>query len=1070
MSLIQTIGVTPWRSYGDSSAWPSGTQPGDLAIYSLLSAGSVSLNALRSWSYLGRFNSRSSLLLTGTTRVYSKVLTAADIADGVPSIGGSYNSHTRQWQVLVTRSGEGIGTVRTGSRAVAVEPNGLGVIVAASSSSSGGDLPSGTGIDWILPPGVVWQWALLGPAYYAYSAMGTVEAASDGSTVGSPDNDRNALAIEILPPRGPREPSLLYPAEGNEIAYNDDITFEWRHRPTVSGGAQRAYRLRFEAGEDYLYWNASTGQLVSSQVTNVSGEERVTLPAGLFPVDAEQTWEVQTQEDADGQWSPWSAAGSFMPVIPPTAVITEPSGTLHDDLAPVVRWTSETPRGEQTAYRVRVAFLGSIIYDSRAIVGAATEFQLPVLDWSNGAGYQVQVQVQQTGGAWSLWDTREFFVSWTEPEEPVVQARRHEDGIEVTVLDGEVAQARATLEAVLGEEPVYSPDAPADLSRAWYNAGEVRRWVDYGPGPVTNLVTNPRGRRTSGTVTIRENFAHIADHAGGSGATVTLQPDGSLLSVGLSEGSNYVRIRSWESSGIPLVEGEEYTASIYARADDDLVSDADIMIQWYGPDGYISPSPRGARVPVTSDGWTRIVSHGIVPEGATHYNLWVERKSARPGDRWMVRDVMFERGSEALPYFDGDTWDGDPDFTPEWTGTPGESTSRLVAPAPVGWETLFGSIYYSESRDALALLPNPDSGNVYPFGDTDVSPPTPFTRVFTLWTDTGNSVEAADNSQNMVTVHDGETSHTVFETSATGFLSLFAVDEESPVNTIYIRAAIVPGEYSGPYFDGHTLGVYWDGDPDNSTSTYPGPQWALVKDADVVDAAQALHAAETTARTYTVERINLDGTWSRVLPWRAAERGALRFVDVFAPYDQPTAYRAQAAVILDGVPLNSDWALSSPVTSYNREGYIGAATSPVDTWVRITLVTDGRRTQLEGRNTVFGLGDDAGRVLYGSLQGQRGSFVLYVGSDEEYLALKSLLNARETMRVKMPPDRNLHRCGFNTGEQLFIAREELDYGRLEGLAVQSREVEFEFITQNPVVPELPSRAPITHPVEGEVVL
>ena len=309
MSLVQTIGVTPWRSYGDSSAWPSGTQPGDLAIYSLLSTGSVSTHSLQSilgsWSFLGRFTSRVSLYMRADTRVYSKVLTAADIADGVPSFGRSLTSSTRTWQVFVTRGGEGVGTVRTGSRAVAVEPNGLGVIVAASSSPSGDDLPSGTGIDWILPPGSVSQWTIINRTYSVYSAMGTVEAASDGSTVGSPDNARNALAIEILPPRGPREPSLLYPAEGNEIAYSDDITFEWRHRPTVSGGAQRAYRLRFETGEEFLYWNASTGQLVSSQVTNVSGEERVTLPAGLFPAHVEQTWEVQTQEDADGQWSPW---------------------------------------------------------------------------------------------------------------------------------------------------------------------------------------------------------------------------------------------------------------------------------------------------------------------------------------------------------------------------------------------------------------------------------------------------------------------------------------------------------------------------------------------------------------------------------------------------------------------------------------------------------------------------------------------------------------------------------------------------------------------------------------------
>lgn len=338
---------------------------------------------------------------------------------------------------------------------------------------------------------------------------------------------------------------------------------------------------------------------------------------------------------------------------------------------------------------------------------------------------------------------------------------------------------------------------------------------------VENLIQNPRGRRTNGTVTIRENLAHIADSTGGSGAMVTLQPDGSLLSEGLSEGSNYVRIRSWESAEIPLVEGEEYTASIYARADDDLVSDADMFIQWYGPDGYLSPSPRGERVPVTRDGWSRVISHGTVPEGATHYNLWVERKDARPGDRWMVRDVMFERGSEALPYFDGDT-SPDPDFTPEWTGTPGESVSVLTAPALADW-AVNGFAYYSASRDAIAVRATEDQTQPY----IHQTPATTATHTSLLWVETsdGEPVTVSIYRTLDPVVQMGAPSGSTVRQEGTGQNALVArARTDLGDRTAYFRIGHVPGSYSGPYFDGHTTSedpveYAWSGEEDASTST-----------------------------------------------------------------------------------------------------------------------------------------------------------------------------------------------------------------------------------------------------------
>src|SRR5690606_39629863 len=61
-------------------------------------------------------------------------------------------------------------------------------------------------------------------------------------------------------------------------------------------------------------------------------------------------------------------------------------------------------------------------------------------------------------------------------------------------------------------------------------------------------------------------------------------------------------------------------------------------------------------------------------------------------------------------FFDGDT-SPDPDLTPEWTGTPGSSASRLVAPKPVGWEAqALGRVVYSQTHDAVGMVLEPLPG------------------------------------------------------------------------------------------------------------------------------------------------------------------------------------------------------------------------------------------------------------------------------------------------------------------------------------------------------------------------
>jgi len=885
--------------------------------------------------------------------------------------------------LLIVRDSGGVGAVRRGVWGLAATPASLALAA------------------WHLGPATApgpWEALDLGGLR---NKIATADAGGDYT--GTTGTHTPLAVVELLPPAPPEPPLLVAPGEGTEVSWSQEVQLAWAHQPTRPRGGQSGVRLEVTVGEEGgvpVYWDGDGFGPAETDVATARNNLTLTPSTDLGITESSVfAWTAATQERIDNSWSDYNPTPGVVVVVePPAVTVTAPSGPVVDQLRVPVEWETDA---EQVAARVRAVHetTGDVLYTGPWTNGGdLRELDIPAnVAWDNGATYVPQVEIRQAGGATSGWvDGDPFTVSWTPPAAPVVSAAPGVHGVEVTVLDGEVAQARATLEAALGEEPVYSPDAPADTSRAWYNAGEVRRWVDYGPGPVTNLVTNPRGRRTSGTVTIRENLAHIADHAGGSGATVTLQPDGSLLSVGLDGGSNYVRIRS--SAGFPLVEGEEYTASVYAKADDDLVSDADLMIQWYGPDGYMSPSPRGERVPVSQDGWTRIVSHGIVPEGATHYNLWVERKSARPGDRWMVRDVMFERGSEALPYFDGDTWDGDPDFTPEWDGTPGESTSRLVAPRPVGWsQSTVGVGYYSETFDSLAMVTTGEATyahvgfgvgshasatsvveflDVRPFAVFEARARWDYTQ-----TDWARSLTAP------VTIRSTEV-----DTSSNMLVQRNATEAG---DTAYFRAAAVPGEYDGPYFDGHTFGVYWDGDPDDSTSTYPGPHWALVEDADVVAAAQALHAVEDTGLV-EVERTTPNGD-ATIVQVPAGHT----FIDVTAPYGQTSTYRGRVFADLDGQLIPSPWTAPAQAVNRDRFSYLIDPEDP-QRWVRFKQAYAPRTTHQRDVQVNAGLGASRDMVDMGPYRGRRGTLTVRTDTLEEAEALVAMLHESRTWTVRMP--------------------------------------------------------------------
>jgi len=425
--------------WSTSPTWPGGLRDGDLAFLVWRYASGTSLPELSPsapWRSVASYRYQS-----GASRYRGGLYYSWVQAGQLPALP-DVSSNVQAYRLLVVRDTQGVGRTRSG---IAMAP-----VLAGGGVLAFGPGPTGTGDLTILPDSG-------GPL-----AIGWAGPAGEGTVGNSGWSHRSVRAVELLPPRGPQAPLILAPGDGDEVAGTGEVEFGWQHRGVVQGGRQDAYQLRaWDYTSDELYWSASVGDWTVSEATNTSGTQGVVLPSDAFQLGVEMWWQVRTREGVDGRWSVWSPTSSFTPVSPPTVNVTGP-GDVHDDLSPTVTWAASTPRGGQSAFRVQVARLGEVLYDSGVIPGGGSEWIVPPREWVNGGLYQARVQVQQTGGSWSAWSTRDFTITWTEPAIPQVDVWSTRQGVLVQVAaDPGLA---VDLERITGEGlwlPVGSFTMPA---------------------------------------------------------------------------------------------------------------------------------------------------------------------------------------------------------------------------------------------------------------------------------------------------------------------------------------------------------------------------------------------------------------------------------------------------------------------------------------------------------------------------------------------------------------------------------------------------------------------------------
>src|SRR5699024_8974954 len=117
-----------------------------------------------------------------------------------------------------------------------------------------------------------------------------------------------------------------------------------------------------------------------------------------------------------------------------------------------------------------------------------------------------------------------------------------------------------------------------------------------------------------------------------------------------------------------------------------------------------------------------------------------------------------------------------------------------------------GVAYYSTSRDAIALKVNPGETTAYVTGPTPQGRSGTVTILTEVWSQDGLPVRvrsyftSASSGTGETTIDGhGFVRHVVSDGNT--FVGLYVLE---PDRTVYFRAAVVPGDYTGPYFDGHT--------------------------------------------------------------------------------------------------------------------------------------------------------------------------------------------------------------------------------------------------------------------------
>lgn len=170
------------------------------------------------------------------------------------------------------------------------------------------------------------------------------------------------------------------------------------------------------------------------------------------------------------------------------------------------------------------------------------------------------------------------------------------------------------------------------------------------------------------------------------------------------------RVTTTPAAGkVPCVEGQVWSASVYAKSISGGLNNYNCQIWWYDVTNTVLPgasgASQGAMTSLVTDEWTRLTVQGTVPAGAVFFTVVAYSDVTNTGAVWRVDAALIEKSPFIGSYFDGTTYDC------MWTGTAENSSAEMVGGKVIKFYELDESAWFN-TKFSGAVLADIDAATI----------------------------------------------------------------------------------------------------------------------------------------------------------------------------------------------------------------------------------------------------------------------------------------------------------------------------------------------------------------------
>lgn len=218
----------------------------------------------------------------------------------------------------------------------------------------------------------------------------------------------NYVSTNFWTNRKPEMPTLVTPAENQQVTSDLNITFDWTHNDPDDDDPQKAWKLRYRKMSTPLQ---DAGEWVT--IEHSGSASSWVIDAGTFKSNTFYEWGVRTQDQQD-RWGEWSFSRSFFvtgATTPPELLSPVNDEAVVAGAEAVFRWKFKSPQkaAMQSRADLRYRVVGSTDSDWVTLFGTESEpgtdrfWVIPAETFSPAIHYEWQMRTYDDSDLESEW-------------------------------------------------------------------------------------------------------------------------------------------------------------------------------------------------------------------------------------------------------------------------------------------------------------------------------------------------------------------------------------------------------------------------------------------------------------------------------------------------------------------------------------------------------------------------------------------------------------------------------------------------------------------------------------------